>query len=434
MSLPKCGEVHMLRYLLVLVFSTGYLLPAQSVDSFDEKKSENLSAEYSLQSQMESAANTKREPESKRRKTVCLNMIVKNETRVIRRCLESVKPIIDYWVIVDTGSTDGTQEMIKEFMKDVPGELHERPWVDFAHNRNQALDFAKNKADYVLIIDADEVLERDSNFALPELDKDFYYITTKYGGTRYVRVQLVNNHLDWRWGGVVHEAIDCLQAKTMDTLQGIANVVFTDGFRSTDPQKYHKDALVLEAALAKEPNNTRNQFYLAQSYRDAQEYELALKHYKKRFEMGGWDEERFWSLMQIALIQEWLEMDSATVIEGYKKAFAFRPTRVEPLYHLCNYYRQKVGNCRESYKVAREGLAIQMPKDVLFIDSWIYDYGLLLEYSIACYWTEKYVEAQVASLLILSKPDIPSNFRECVERNLRCIHAKLEETKLAALP
>lgn len=418
----------MFRYFFVLIFSAFYSLAALSASIPEVDKSE-----YSLMAQAESLATAK-QPESKKHKTVCLNMIVKNETRVIRRCLESVKPLIDYWVIVDTGSTDGTQAMIKDFMKDVPGELHERAWVDFAHNRNQALDFAKNKADYVLIIDADEVLEIAPNFVLPDLDKDFYHITTKYGGTRYVRVQLVNNHLDWKWGGVVHEAIDSAQAKTSGNLEGVANVVFTDGFRSTDPKKYHKDALALEAALAKEPNNTRNQFYLAQSYRDAQEFEPALKNYKKRFEMGGWDEELFWSLMQIGLIQEWMNMDAATVIEGYKKAYAYRPTRAEPLYHLCNYYREKLGNCAEAYKIACQGLAVPLPKDILFVENWIYDYGLLLEYSIACYWTERYVEAQLASLLLLSKNDLPSNFRECAERNLLCIHSKLAETKLAVLP
>jgi len=91
--------------------------------------------------------------EEAKKKTICLNMIVKNESKVITRCLESIKPILDYWVILDTGSTDGTQQIIKNFMKDIPGELHEDAFVNFEYSRNKALDFAKGKADYVLFID-----------------------------------------------------------------------------------------------------------------------------------------------------------------------------------------------------------------------------------------------------------------------------------------
>src|SRR5580704_1601575 len=71
------------------------------------------------------ASSAKRGTLFMRSKTICLNMIVKNESRVIQRCLDSVKHIIDYWVIVDTGSTDGTQNVIKDFMKDIPGDLYE---------------------------------------------------------------------------------------------------------------------------------------------------------------------------------------------------------------------------------------------------------------------------------------------------------------------
>ena len=106
--------------------------------------------------------------------TVCLSMIVKNEASVITRCLSSVRPIIDYWVIVDTGSTDGTQDAIRSLMMDLPGGLYERPWHDFAHNRNEALDLARPHGKYVLIIDADDVLEFDKGFQTPILEADSY--------------------------------------------------------------------------------------------------------------------------------------------------------------------------------------------------------------------------------------------------------------------
>src|ERR1700690_3071737 len=105
---------------------------------------------------------------------ICLNMIVKNEAPVIRRCLDSVRPLIGYWVIVDTGSTDGTQDIIREHLRNLPGELHERPWRDFAHNRSEALALAHGKSDYTLIIDADDTLVIPSNGALPALTADSY--------------------------------------------------------------------------------------------------------------------------------------------------------------------------------------------------------------------------------------------------------------------
>lgn len=368
--------------------------------------------------------------------TICLNMIVKDETPVIERCLASVMPIIDTWVIVDTGSKDGTQEMILKFMKDIPGELHERPWINFGHNRNEALSLAKGKADYVLIIDADESLVFKSEFKLPELDKDFYYITTDFAGTNYLRNQLVKNSLDWKWIGVLHEVICCDNAKTSGTLTNVSNYVRTDGNRSTDTQKYHKDAKLLEKAMQDDPTNTRNQFYLAQSYKDAGELELALINYKKRIAMGGWDEELFWSLLQVGILQETLKMDPEIVKRGYDIAYNYRPTRAESLYRLA-FYNRSVGDFQAGYDAALKALHLRNSSDVLFVETWIYDYGLLLEYSISAYWIEKYHEALLASHLLLANPKIPNNVRECVERNLVWVNLKIKENmekqKLQAL-
>jgi glycosyltransferase involved in cell wall biosynthesis len=357
---------------------------------------------------------------------ICLNMIVKNESAVIERCLNSVKPFIDYWVIVDTGSSDDTKERIQSALKNIPGELHERPWIDFGHNRNEALELAKDKADYVLILDADETLDFEKNFKFPCLNKDFYYIKTDFAGTVYYRSQLINNHLNWKWVGVLHEVLICDQMSNHTILEGVKNVISTDGARSQDPQKFQKDVAVLEKALLQEPTNSRYVFYLAQSYRDAQLYEPALQNYAKRASMGGWDQEVFWSLLQVGLLSEELKKDSGEIAHNYLKAFIYRPSRIEPLYRLANFFRL-TDNHLAGYEIAKKGLTIRNSTDILFVEKWIYDYGLLLEFSVCAYWVEKYTEALLASYLILSIPNLPNNVTECVERNLVWIHSKLKE-------
>lgn len=361
-----------------------------------------------------------------KKKTICVNMIVKNESKVITRCLASVKPIIDYWVIVDTGSTDGTQDIIKAFMKDVPGELHEVPWVNFEYNRNRALDFAKGKADYLLIIDADEVLRISPDFKKPNLEKDFYHIMTEYGGTEYTRVQLVNNKLHWRWIGVLHEALDCPEAKTCDLIAGLTNVVSTDGARSQDPQKFQKDVKILEEALKKDPTNTRYTFYLAQSHRDAAQYPQAIEIYNKRVDMGGWDQEVYWSMYQAALLQKVSGVSADLFIPNLYKAYHYRPTRVEPLYHLANYYREKE-NYAQGYLIASVGCSVPASSDVLFVEKWMYDWGLPLEFSICAYWIGKYDECKNTCMKMLENQKLPTPVRECVERNLGFTNAKLLE-------
>jgi len=354
------------------------------------------------------------------KKTICLNMIVKDESQVIRRCLESVKNIIDYWVIVDTGSLDGTQNLIKDFMQMIPGELHERPWKNFAHNRNEALALAKGKADYVFVIDADDTLNFSETFNLPILDKDFYNVLSKNLGTKYYRLQLINNHLDWQWIGVVHEGLVCQQAKSSGVLEGVVNIISYDGNRSSDPLKYQKDAEILEEAIKTDPTNSRSIFYLAQSYRDAGNFEAALRNYKKRVSLGGSDEEVFWSLSELAKLQDQLCMSSDIVIDGYYKAFQYKPWRAEPLYYLARKYRI-AGNYSMGYAISRLALSIPLPDQFLFIENWIYDYGLLQEFAECAFWLKKYDEAEAGCRLLLSKNDIPPELRKAYERNLEIL-------------
>lgn len=366
--------------------------------------------------------------ESPTHQKICLNMIVKNEKDVIERCLNSMLPMIDYWVIVDTGSTDGTQDIIKNFMKakNMPGELHERPWINFGHNRNEALQLAKGKADYTFFIDADEYLKYEPGFKIPVLDKDFYYVNVSFGGCKYARVLCINDKLDWKWIGVLHEAVCCDSAQTCGTLENVYDFVTAEGARSKDPDKFLRDVATLQKGLIDEPENTRYQFYLAQSYSDAGNREESIKQYEKRIEMGGWDQELFWSAYKIAEMKKALGKPKDECIAAYSRAFNFRKCRVEPLYGIANIFREKE-DYQSGYNVAKLALSMPQTDDLLFVQQWMYDWGLELELSICAYWTGKYQESKKVCEQLLAKPNLLQSVKECVTRNLEFANSKILE-------
>jgi glycosyltransferase involved in cell wall biosynthesis len=349
--------------------------------------------------------------------TVCLCMIVKNEHHVLRRCLESVRPLIDQWVIVDTGSTDGTQNLVRDYFQDLPGVLAERPWKNFGHNRSESIALALDRADYLLVLDADEYLEMETGFRWPHLTYDAYDFLMDSGSITYGRIQLVRSALPWRYEGVLHEYITCDRNHSQARMFGIKTMRLLEGARSRDPLTYHRDALMLEEALLLEPENTRHMFYLAQSYRDAHEPELAIDRYQRRAGMGGFAEEVWFSLYEIARLQQGMGQDWPVVMKAYLQAFAFRPTRAEPLYRIGLYYQH-----RKEYALARHflGWAMQIPfpaQDVLFLESDIYRYLLPLEYAVACYWLGRHQEAIEITDRLLADGALSADRREHLLRN-----------------
>ncbi len=349
--------------------------------------------------------------------TVCLNMIVKNESKVISRCLSSVRGVIDYWVIVDTGSTDGTQDVIRRSLDGLPGELHERPWKNFGHNRSEALALARGKADYTLIIDADEELVVPLGFRWPALTMDSYQIKTELLNLVYYRTQLVRSALDWRYVGVLHEYPACPEAHTCAPLDGLINRPRADGARSADPDKYKRDAAILEEALQSEPGNDRYVFYLGQSYRDAGVPDKALEAYRRRARMGGWAEETWYSMFQIARLTETLRMPEHLVVEGYLHAYQNRPTRAESLCELARYYRS-LDKFQLAFLFASAAVDIPMPSDILFVDGATYAWRALDEFAISGYYVGKHAEALAANERLLASGRLPEGERPRILRNL----------------
>ena len=271
-------------------------------------------------------------------------MIVKNEAHVILRCLASVRPFIDSWVIVDTGSTDGTQDIIRDALKEVPGEIFERPWKNFGHNRSEALQLAKGCADYIFVIDADDELVIAPDYSRPVLTADAYYMQIKHGTIDHWRVSLVSSRLDWKYVGILHEYLDSGSKHTSDKFTGVQISIHAEGARSkmlSEVEKYLRDARVLEQGLVDEPDNARYVFYLAQSYRDAGEFKKSLKTYQRRTAMGGWNEEVWYSLLEVAKLSERLQLAPEIVTPLYLEAFQARPQRAEPLVELARFHREK---------------------------------------------------------------------------------------------
>lgn len=346
----------------------------------------------------------------KGRPTICLNMIVKNEREIITRCLDSAKPFIDYWVIIDTGSDDGTQEVIRECMKGIPGELYERPWVNFGWNRNEALDLARDKADYLLFIDADDCFEIVPGFAMPFLDQEGYLVDVRAYGGIFPRIRLIKASCDWRWDGVIHERLISSYEGALRKLEGFSIVVLGGGARSKDPHIFLKDASMLEAALREDGENSKNLFYLAQSYKYAKEFERALENFERGIRVGGCVQDTVNALYEVAWLKEGLNAPEAEVVDAYCRAYRAQPSRIEALYWLCAYYRKKeryllgwlVGQFAMEAVTAREQRALE---------AWIYEYPLPLECIFCALGVKRYEEVKSLATALLSNPQLPQQIQ-----------------------
>lgn len=338
-------------------------------------------------------------------------MIVKDEADVIERCLASVEHLISYWVICDTGSTDGTQDLIRAHLEGVPGELHERPWVDFGTNRSELLALSRGKADYLLLLDADWTFTAQPG-ALDRLNADEYLVEHRH--IRGAEFSLHNRHLvrgsrRWWYVGVTHEHIRTEGKPRSKPLRNAYITNWIDGGVGRE-QRWEQDARLLEAELERHPDSPRERFYLAQTYRDLGRTEAAIEQYALRAKLGGWAEEVFYSLFQVGALHRKLgDWDAA--VPALLRALEFRPSRIEPLFPLTAGSREHQ-EYEQALRYAKQGINRKLPADVLFVEPWLYKWGMLLEYSVAAYYTGDVETARRINDQLLARTDIPDADRQ----------------------
>ena len=331
--------------------------------------------------------------------TIGLVMIARQEAAVIGRCLTSARAAgVVAWTVVDTGSTDDTLAVIESAMAGIPGTLYRRPWVNFGHNRTEAFALARGSADWLLALDADMTVEIDPDFE-PDQAVAAYMIELGSGDFSYRLPLLIRGDLPWRSFGAVHE-YTALDDRTLGLRAATDRVRITHhGENRSSPEKSRWHAELLAAELARDPDDARTVFYLAQTYRELGD-RRAADLYWRRVALGGWDQERFYAAYQAAL----LESDWSTRATSLLAAWGMRPHRLEPLHALVQELNRR-GQHRAAYALASMPQA--QCEDVLFVHRSVWDWGLKFELSIAAWWVGKISGVSHVVRRALGEPEAP---------------------------
>jgi tetratricopeptide (TPR) repeat protein len=368
------------------------------------------------------------------RPSICLCMIVRNEVDVLSDCIHSCRGLIDRWVICDTGSTDGTQALIARELAHIPGELHERDWLNFAHNRTELMKLARGKADYLLLLDADTTLEAKPR-SLAALNADSYLLRHSEQN-RYYTKRLVRGDLDWLYVGVVHEYISCADDVATERLDDV--VIHSRSVGGLRKGRWERDAQLLEAEVERCPSDGRALFYLAQTYRDLgnqsddpTKLNLALNLYQLRAQMPGWAEETYVAWYHVGVLSSRLG-DWPRAANAFLTAWDQRPTRLEALHELAVGLRAR-GQHRAAHRFTQLAAATpppSVPTDLLFVATWIYEWGLLFEHSINTFWCGESEASILAAKRLLAVETLPESYRSQIHKNLQ--HSFRERARQSA--
>lgn len=349
-------------------------------------------------------------PNSEKLPRLGLCAIVANESKIIRRMLNSVKDIIDTWVIVDTGSTDDTMEIIQEELKDIPGFLLQQKWQDFGTNRSAALAAAEGKMEWILMMDADDFLtgvtSKPTFLDAVSTEIAGYSMPLQNGITFYSRVCLYRASSKWIYKNRVHEWPFCtsnpsFSAPNFPLAEWLVQAR-SEGFRSTDPSRWLKDAKLCVADLEDDLGNERACFYAARSFSCAGERELAIAYFQKRLKYStGFYSERYWCW--IGLLENY--EDPLKKFECFEHAIREFPHRLEVVQKML-YFLRTEGWERSSevnqllnQTIAHAQIMIfkvtRCPVNDLFVENDVYEWKLADELALALSHQKNYIEAGI---------------------------------------
>lgn len=379
---------------------------------------------------------------------ICLIMIVRDESHVIERALESVVNVISSYLICDTGSLDNTPDIIETYMEkhNIPGQVIFKEWKNFGFNKSYLIKRAYEDnlslgAKYLIWLDADEVFQNQRGESLDKNDGkellDFantrpgfgvFMFTTRYGGIEYPRWNMVRNNQLYVWECPVHEWL----RPTVQTGTVLYDNVFVwarkEGARTRAGDSGRKDTKMFEQHLKEKPNCSRCHFYLGQTLGENGQLEEAIEMYSKRLEMPGFDQECYIASMRMGHFYLKLnKLDKA--LEIWDKGWKISKSRLEiPYYHMMALLRNK--RMKEAYDIGTRGYEnFRFSSTYLFIEKQIYDWRFFLEYSVVAYYSNHFQRAYDLGKRLLDEGKYPDIQATVIEKNMGIFKQKISKIK-----
>lgn len=313
-----------------------------------------------------------------------LLMMVKDEAASLRASFDSVRGVADRAVVLDTGSTDGTQALARALFAQTPGELFEEPFIDFARSRNRALELCTGKSVFALLLSGDETLSGGAALrAFCEAHRHAageahgaYSLPVQLGGLQFDSPRLVRLDQGWRFVGVVHEVL-CKPNVPPPSIR-VPGCAIVHDLAGRDPERkragWLRDLQLLQQERAKHPADTRTAFYLAQTLEDLGRHAEALEAYAQRVRLGGWREEVYEATYRMGRCAQAAGLPWAQAQELYLQAFSLAPHRAEPLCAIALAW-QRAGNHALAFLFGQRALQLPYPtQDTLFVQREIYEH------------------------------------------------------------
>ena len=375
-------------------------------------------------------------------------MIVRDEASIIHRALDSMKNVIGAFYIHDTGSTDGTQEIIRTYGRThcIHGYVEERVWRNFGENKTDLIQSAQahadekiSKAKYYVWLDADEVWITDRTNPLSYLTKtdasglfnklesithaDIFMILTLFGNLEYRRWNLCRNNQVYAWVQPVHEYFEGKTCNKTEFLPNLFLLARKEGNSAKNPDRYKKDVEMFQEYLRKNPGEPRATFYLAQSL-EGLDGDLANQTYKDRLLLGGFHEEKYISCLRLG---RRLKEESERV-KYLLQGTQIVPTRLECYYDLMMIYHNKKDHRKAvGYGLMAPGSRVAESTS-LFAEPAIHNYLFDLNFGVSCYYTEFYEEGLKATRQALKYSNLPPQIKKTLEANVGFFNKKMESS------